>query len=379
MNTATAPGQPADTTLIRRFPLVPRPRPACTPIASRVAAITRLAQLAARDHDLAKAAAAFNQAALLASDCGQASLARRWCCEHARAWLHTTPLTAATARFALEPVVNLARLNIRDGHGDRAYELLATLYEAITTAAGMTIEDITIPGTTLTRTAQDRLELRNWLWTVCISDGTRALTATGKWQQALTHLQRFNGIGHRMLDGRQVAVIAHAVAGDTTEALRVLRDTRPGDPWEQAVTSCLTVLSRQHAQVSGTPLADAMISAYRQLDPSAHPPVFQARLGLTVIDTAAATGYPGALGLARKVIGDAVQVGDGYAAREILAHPGCRAILTRKQEHDLTGTFTASGLGQQPLPTDLHCAVVAGLSLSRDIISRRNHGVPDCY
>jgi hypothetical protein len=379
VNTAIVSGKPAETAPIRRFPLVPRPRPACTPIADRVAAITRLAQLAGRDHDLAKAAAAFNQAALIASDCGQASLARSWCREHARAWLRTTPLTAATARYALEPVVNLARLNIRDGHGESAYELLTTLYEAITTAADLTIEGITIPGASFISTAKDYLELRKWLWTVYISDGTRALTALGRWQQALTHLRSRKGIGHRMFDGRQVAAIAHAVSGDAAEALRVVRDTMPGEPWEQAVTACLAVLCSQHPKATNTTRIDAMITAHQQLEPGAHPPVFRVRLGLTVTDTAATAGYPDAISLTRRVIGDAVQSGDGYAAREILAHPGCLAILTRKQEHDLTVTVTACHLRQQPLPVDLHRALVAGLSLSRDIIARRNDGVPDCH
>jgi hypothetical protein len=182
-----------------------------------------------------------------------------------------------------------------------------------------------------------------------------------------------------MLDGRQVAVIAHTVAGDATEALRILRDTGPGEHWEHAVTACLTMLCRQHAQVSGTADADAMIRAYQELEPGAHPPVFHTRLGLTVTDAAATSGHPDAFFLAGKVIGDAARSGDGYAAREILAHPGCRAILTRKQEHDLSTTVTASGLGQQPLPAGLHRALVADLSFSRDTISRRRHGVPDCH
>jgi hypothetical protein len=50
-----------------------------------------------------------------------------------------------------------------------------------------------------------------------------------------------------MLDGRQVAVIASATAAEADRALELLMDTTPGDRWENAVTSCLTVLCRRDA------------------------------------------------------------------------------------------------------------------------------------
>lgn len=110
--------------VLSRFPLVPRPRPPCSPLRTRAARISDLAATAARDQDLAAASAVFNQAALLASDCGCADQARQWCRQHALAYLRACPLDARSGRLALEPLVNLARLHIRDGNGTAAYTLL---------------------------------------------------------------------------------------------------------------------------------------------------------------------------------------------------------------------------------------------------------------
>jgi len=62
-------------------------------------------------------------------------------------------------------------------------------------------------------------------------DGTRALTSTGRWHDAEAHLRHQNGIGHRMLDGRQATVIAAATTGDTTTAQKLVAETVPGEPW----------------------------------------------------------------------------------------------------------------------------------------------------
>ena len=251
----------------RRFPLVPRPRPACSSLAARVERICDLARTAARSSDLATASAACNQAALVASDCGLPDLARQWCQRHAFAYLRARPLDARAARYALEPLVNLARLHIRDGNGDTAFHLLDTLYEAITSRTDTAIDGILLPASDLTRSSEDHRDLRRWLWTVHLSDSPRALISAGRWQDALAHLQRHHGIGQRMLDGRQVAVIAQSTAGNTDGALKLLEETAPGEPWEQAVTACLTVLCRPPGRPPAGQDLTAMLDAYRQFNP----------------------------------------------------------------------------------------------------------------
>jgi hypothetical protein len=94
----------------RRFPLVARPRPLCLPLEARVRALEDLARTAGRDSDHGTASSVFNQAALLASDLGLPELARRWCRQHAGAYLRHCPLRGMDAirgllssRHATEP------------------------------------------------------------------------------------------------------------------------------------------------------------------------------------------------------------------------------------------------------------------------------------
>ncbi|EKX61085.1 hypothetical protein STRIP9103_03985 [Streptomyces ipomoeae 91-03] len=68
--------------------------------------------------DQGRASAVYNQAALIASDLGLPDLAREMCHQHAAAYLHACPLPGMSAIRGLEPVVNLARLQIRAGHAD---------------------------------------------------------------------------------------------------------------------------------------------------------------------------------------------------------------------------------------------------------------------
>lgn len=77
--------------IVKRFPLVARPRPACPPLAERVREITDLAAAAERDGNVTSATVALNKAALIASDCGMPDLARALCWRHAEAVLRAQP------------------------------------------------------------------------------------------------------------------------------------------------------------------------------------------------------------------------------------------------------------------------------------------------
>jgi hypothetical protein len=177
-----------------------------------------------------------NLAALLASDCGLPDLARQWCHRQANVYLRAHPLGAQVARHALEPLINLVRLHIRDGQGELAFDLIDTLYAAVSSRTAATIDGVEIPAR-LTNSLEAHQEVRRWLWAVLLATGARALAVAGRWEDACTRLRRYQGIGRRMLDGRQVAVIAYAASGDTDGTLALLDDTEPGEPWENAVTS----------------------------------------------------------------------------------------------------------------------------------------------
>jgi hypothetical protein len=66
----------------------------------------------------ARIAAAHNKAALIASDCGHADLARTLCSDHHNRYVDRQPWTATEARRALEPLINLARLHVRANQPD---------------------------------------------------------------------------------------------------------------------------------------------------------------------------------------------------------------------------------------------------------------------
>lgn len=186
---------------------------------------------------------------------------------------HATPpstspaarLPAMSAIRGLEPIVNLARLHIRAGHHQHGHQLLLNLYRAVTTATETTLDGITVPAR-LTENDQHRGEVRQWLWRVVIADGTRALTSAGRWGEALRHIEEHRGIGRRILDGRQTAVLAAATTGDLSGALALLEDTEPGDPWEDAVTALLTALCRP-----GERHADAAIGHCLIFEPGPKP------------------------------------------------------------------------------------------------------------
>ncbi|WP_261718825.1 hypothetical protein [Streptomyces sp. FZ201] len=351
----------------QRFPLVARFRPACLPLPERVRALVDLADTAVKETDQGLASAAYNQAALIASDLDLPDLAREMCHQHAAAYLHACPLPGMSAIRGLEPVVNLARLQIRAGHADESRQRLLNLYKAVEAGAAARFEHVTVPAN-LTATGEDRQEVRAWLWRVLLADGTRTLTTEGRWAEALAHIEAHHGIGKRMLDGRQVAVLAALVAGDTAWAAALLADTMPGDPWEQAVTTCLTVLCRRDAgQPIDGHLADLVtVHSGRKTEPGMI--VFDTRLGLTVLDAIGSAEALTAHGVVEDLHRRTTDAEDGYAAREILAHPLYTEIATDRQVQNCRALVRACALGSGALPDELRGELTAALRASDRVI-----------
>ncbi|MFQ6148585.1 hypothetical protein ACLMNJ_36950 [Streptomyces seoulensis] len=363
--------------IAQRFPLVARFRPACPPLPKRVRALVDLADTAVKQADQGLASAVYNQAALIASDLGLPDLAREMCHQHAAAYLHACPLRGMSAIRGLEPVVNLARLQIRAGHADEGRQRLLDLYRAVETGTAARCEGVSVPAD-LTATGEDHQEVRAWLWRVLLADGTRTLTTEGRWAEVLAHIEAHHGIGKRMLDGRQVAVLAALVAGDTAGSAVLLADTMPGDPWEQAVTACLTVLCRRDAgQPTAHHLAD-LVTAYsgRKTEPGTT--VFDTRLGLTVLD---AIGSAEALA-ARRIVEDlhrrTTNAEDGYAARETLAHLLFTEIATDRQVQDCRMLVRVCSLGAGILPDELRGELTAALCASDGVIRESLGSSSDC-
>ena len=353
--------------IAQRFPLVARFRPACLPLPERVRALADLADTAVKETNQGLASAVYNQAALIASDLGLADLARELCHEHAAAYLHACPLPGMSAIRGLEPVVNLARLQIRAGHGDDGRQRLLDLYEAVGAGAAARFEGVAVPAN-LTATDEDRQEVRAWLWRVLLADGTRSFTAEGRWVEALRHIEAHRGVGNRMLDGRQVAVLAALVEGDTAGAAALVTATMPGDPWEQAVSTCLSVLCRRDAGQPFDGHLASLVTTYSERKSETGMTVFDTRLGLTVLDAIGSAEVPAAHRIVDDLHRRATDAEDGYAARENLAHPLFIAIATEAQARDCRALVRACALGAGAIPDELQRQLTAAVRTSDKVI-----------
>jgi hypothetical protein len=354
----------------QRFPLVARPRPACLPLAQRIQEIESLARAAGADQDLARASAAMNRAALIASDCALPDLARTLCWRHADTYLHAGPLGAREARYALEPLVNLARLAIRDGDGHTGYATLEGLHSGTANGTSAVVDGRTVPLGHLTAGDEDRREVTQWLWTVLLGDATRALVSAGDWERALDHLTRHKGIGVRLLDGRQVTVVAHCLKGEPDRARQLLAESSPVDPWEHLVDAVLGALC---AATAGGP-ADVELrkatNLYRTADIEPNLAVFHTRIGLTAIDLAAATTSPHLVELIHLLLRGAKAAPDAHAAREALQHPHVRNRTSRTDRQGLLDLVEASGLGRGMAPSPLLDRLESAVAMAQDVISR---------
>lgn len=351
----------------RRFPLIARWRPACLPLPQRVASIVSLANSAVTGSDSSLASTVFNQTALLASDVGDSDLARDLCHQHATAYLQACPQPSMTVIRALEPVVNLARLLIRAGRPDDGHGHLLTLYEAVSAGAATRVENIDVPAV-LTTTAQDQPEVRAWLWRVLLADGTRALTTAGRWADALDHLKEHRGVGKRMLDGRQVAVLAALTSGNADGAAELLAATAPGDPWEQAVTMTLAVFCDRALGRLAEDDLDGLADVYERMPVEPGMTVFATRLGLSMLDAIGHAEHPATSRIAESLHRRTTATTDGYAARECLASLAFDAAAQPGWRNGHQQLVENCALGAGALPDALFMELMEAVRVGNQVI-----------
>lgn len=338
------------------FPLLPRPRPPCRALPHRIDEIRELARPSSQDRDeirISSTAEAHNKAALILSDCGLTDLARRLCWRQFDVFHAAAPLTARTAKLALQPLVNLGRLLTRSGQGARAYQVYRNLYDAVGTRTATTIDGRHIDFSRLVDHGGEHRELRKFLWTVLLADGTRALTKVGRWDEALNHIEQHRGIGKRMLDGRQVAILARCATGDHDSAIAMLDDSSTPEPWEEAITACLRTLCLNISDKPTGPSVTAMVNHYLQLDPTPGHSLFRTRLGLCVLDLADDPNRVGPPHVAAKIVREAVTSADAYIVRDVLSHTSCHMNMTEADKHALAEVIASSGLHCGTMPTEL--------------------------
>ena len=192
-----------------------------------------------------------------------------------------------------------------------------------------------------------------------LAEGSRALTKAGRWQQALAHAEHHNGIGQRLLDGRQTAVLTSALRGGSSSASALLdksvsctnrgkepsrpacmssradtsanRSTAPYPTWSTATSPCSP---RTEGSFSRPARADRDRPRGRD-----HPP-----------DSAHAANH---------LIHHATSNIDGYAARELLKHAQER--LSHSDREALLAARKASEIDCNPGPNLLTTTLLNAL------------------
>lgn len=334
----------------RRFPLVARRRPPCRPLDERIQEIADLAQTSRASTDaadgLAAAAAAQNRAALIASDCGMPELAASLCRQQYEMYMEARPLTARTARYALEPLINLSRLLMRAGDPDAACSQLKELYRAVRTRDSARFGGLDLPIGDLTRFGHEHRDLCQWLWGVMLADGVRALATAGRWERAALFAQQHHGVGRRLLDGRQAVLVAQALTGSPQLALASVGQSAAPEPWEEAVAACLAMLCRRAAGQPPNGAETASVDEYLALEQSPELVTFRIRTALTAIALSGGEDLDDSGPIVSRIASEISGIEDGYVARDLLQSPDLKKKLTEAQQEQLLLTVKTAGLGQ---------------------------------
>jgi hypothetical protein len=336
-----------------RIPLVCRPKPPGTALATRIAELTALTAKAAgadRHQRIARASGVLNFAALIASDVGLPDLATELCWAQYRIFAEADSLDQDTAVMALMPLVNIARLLIREGDGNGAYEILQRLYRAAQQRGKATIRDHETDLSPWIRTDADHRRLCTELWVTVLVDGARALARDGRWTEAAATMASHRGIGNRLLDGRQIMIMSLVEQGKLRQASAVIDSTVPAEPWENTVAAILRICCQPNNSPTRPDEMDHALREALALTMQREPmtAAFRARVGLTALDLT--TGQPALYDRQLRAALLEVASSDAYAARAVLDHDVMRSQMTRQQERELLVVLTASGLGTKRLP-----------------------------
>ncbi|GAA1928139.1 hypothetical protein GCM10009716_39960 [Streptomyces sodiiphilus] len=352
----------------RRFPLIPRGKPPCPPLDARLAQI----RTRATDRTLLRAAQAHNLAALTASDTGQPELAHQLCIRQVTLFLAAQPFNADTAKLALQPLINIGRLLTRDGQGTAAYHLFEQLLAAAKSRTETEISGTTVSFARLTTSAAEHREIVRWLWTVLLTDGTRALVQAGRWTEALHHAHQHNAIGQRLLDGRQIAILAHSATGDHEIALATLDASDTAAPWETTVAATLRTLCLTRADQDSGTAATQMADRYLALDdPGRDHSAFRTRLGLCALDL---TPDPATRPrITDALTRQALEAQDAYTARDLLTHRSGNATAGTDTRSALQDLVHAAALGRGTLPTEQQADLLESARLSETTLAATLH------
>lgn len=136
-----------------------------------------------------------NFAALIASDTGLPDLAAELCWRQHGIFTDAASLKPDIVVMALMPLVNIARLLIREGDGTSAYGVLEQLYRAAQQRGATTIGGRDVDLSPWIRTDADDRTICTELWVALLVDGARALARSGRWTEAADTMAAYRGIG----------------------------------------------------------------------------------------------------------------------------------------------------------------------------------------
>jgi len=308
------------------------------------------------------AAEALNKAALLASDSGLPELAARWCWRQFLVFQQAAPLPAPILKAALQPLVNLGRLASRTGDTDRAYAFFAGLYETASTGGDFTLDQTEIDFRQLADSEDALRAAQRFLWTVLLADATHTLTRAGRWAEALDHVHRHNGVGNRLLDGRQVTILALTELGQPDQAAKLVEASTTIEPWEHTIRHLLRIHCQHAAGADAAPHIPAMLSAVLTLlrvhDPSTAS--FRTRAGVTALGLAQPYDDPRVSELHTQLINAAL--GDARATQDALTHLVVAPTTTSARHQDLVEVVRTAGLGAESIPEAARDELLAAVS-----------------
>jgi hypothetical protein len=353
-------------TIAARIPLVCRTKPPGKPLAERIADLTALSSepAGADHHDLVvRACGVLNISALIASDAALPEMAADLCWRQHHVFAEAGKLDQEIAVISLMPLINLARLLIREGDGKAAYQLLDQLYHAAQRRGVAVIHGHDVDLLPLTFTHDDHSAVCAELWVALLIDGARALAQQGCWSEAANAMATHRGIGDRLLDGRQLKIMALLEQGRLAEATALIDSTMPAEPWETTVASLLRIAIRPGTKPTPqdelTRVLDETYGLVTAQEPTTA--AFRARLALTALDVAAGHSQPsGARPSATRLAAAVLEVAatDAYAARDVLAHPAMRSCMTGQQYQDLAAVIAAAALGTGSIPDVQRTALI---------------------
>ncbi|MDS1272436.1 hypothetical protein RIF23_19285 [Lipingzhangella sp. LS1_29] len=335
------------------IPLVCRPKAPALPLAERLTHLTgQVDDSASASHHnpVARASGVLNYAALIASDVGMPDLAADLCWRQHRVFAEAGRLTGDIAVMALMPLLNVSRLLTRGGDSDGAYDVLTQLYRAAQQRSTTDIRGHTVDLSILTTSESDHYRVCQELWGAVLVDGARALARSGRWSHAADALTVYRGVGHRLLDGRQIYIMSLLERGLHDQARAATEATASTDSWENAIAALLRASCHSQAEsVRSDELDDVLRESVAVLSfPDPATALFQARVGLAALDLICDHNGPQSIRL-YDALHDAALL-DAYAARDVRNHPRAERYLDDEQKQHLDVVLRTAGLGAGTLP-----------------------------